>query len=105
MKDVIKSNRFAHAPNTQIAAVLLAPSILFCLALCLVWPQVWVIGAVAVMAWIVLNSHFFGFIGKKTGTLFLIKSILFTFLDNTAMAAGIFCGLIAAFRVSKGSSV
>ncbi len=91
--DILKKKRFAHARMSQILSIL--ASYLFIMSLIL-WnyPGAGLISFFLLSLLLLLNFEFFLFLYTEKGTIFMIKSILFTYMDMLIMGLGIISGFI-----------
>lgn len=94
-KTLYSNEAFGHTAKTQKLSVILATSILF---ISLITPTV--SGALLVF-WLVLNLRFWIFLFHKRGTLFVLRSIIWTFLDHLIYAGGILNGALRFFLSRK----
>lgn len=92
-EDVYKKRRFSHAQVSQILSIvvsyLLAISVLF-----LYQPWVRTASLALLILFLVLNLKFFIFLHGKRGMFFMLKSLLYTYVDMLVMGLGIVTGLI-----------
>jgi len=96
-KDVFKEKRYAHSSIDQIASVVCVFIIFISLVLGVMFSKSnFLITFIGLMAFILLNSDFFKFIQKEGNNTFLLKAIIFTFIDNLVMALGIGAGFFTA---------
>ncbi len=92
-KDLFKKKRFSHARMNQIISIavsyLLIASLFF-------WYRVEVrrVSFILLFIFLFLNWEFFAFLYKEKGLFFLIKSILFAYLDALIMGLGILAGIL-----------
>lgn len=92
-KQLGKNNTgFAHSSKRQITAVILAPLGLLLFVTAFLKLNTFYLPVLIVLSWAALNYKFMLYLGREKGILFMLTALLFTFIDNLVMAAGIFCG-------------
>lgn len=82
-----------HSPREQLAALLLAFTILAQVAVAVRHSVMLLYLPIPVAAWIFLNTHFFDFLYRQRGFAFAAKSVFFTFFDQLVMLAGACTGI------------
>jgi len=92
LSNVLRKRRFCHAGAAQLSAV--AASFLSVPALGLMPP----LGGVLILASVLFSMNFHLRTYSKFGPAFTVKSIVFTWLDQLVMAAGILLGFIVHLR-------
>ena len=95
IKDVIRKKTFAHARLTQLFSILAV--FLTCLFFVLTMEQ---LGSLFLLAFVICNARFFGFILRQRGFVFFLKALVWTFIDQIAMGFGVMAGMIY-FKVRK----
>lgn len=92
-KDIFKKKRFSHAKIDQIITIIVSFSLIISL---IFWQQAGARIAFfgLLFVFLLLNYNFFIFLCREKGLLFLIKSIIFTYLDMLVMGLGISAGLV-----------
>lgn len=101
-RDILEKKRFCHARMNQIVSILVA----YLLIISLVFSHnlnVRIIFFIFLFVFLVLNYDFFVFLYKERGFLFLIRSIIFTYLDMLVMGLGILAGF--THSIVKGRNI
>jgi len=101
-EDVIRRGRFAHSTLDQILSVVIAPAMFIAvIAAAARAPFCIILSLSLVLAFLSLNADFFLTLRRKTGTLFIVQAVAFTFLDCLTYAAGVGCGFINSLFQGK----
>ena len=90
-RDIFKKRRFSHARANQLLSILVVYLIVLSL-LIVCQQQIWSIRFGLLIIFLILNYGFFRFLYKEKGLLFLIGSVVFTFLDSLIMGLGAITG-------------
>lgn len=85
---------FAHASLRQLISVILAGHSAALIILQIAGYPIPVLTVSLMGAWLLLNAHFFSFLCAQRGSLFGVRSMVFTFIDQMSMCAGIIAGFI-----------
>lgn len=83
---------FAHARLNQILSIIICLSSLPLLATLALWPQKVTLIYILLGIFLALNAPFFRFLLKEKGALFMLKSVILTYLDMLVMGIGILSG-------------
>ena len=83
---------FAHSSFTQIVGIAIALSISLTLLLSSLYKFNPALLTGMFLIWFLCNFSFFRFLQKEKGFIFLLKGIMFTFIDNIVMGVGIISG-------------
>ena len=83
---------FAHAKSNQIASLVICPLSLLSLITLKLWPPSIILSFMLLGIFLVLNIPFFIFLGKEKGVVFMLQSILLTYLDMLIMGGGVLSG-------------
>jgi glycosyltransferase involved in cell wall biosynthesis len=90
----VRRGQFAHASIQQIAAIGLTVSALLWLTLGVETAR-WVAAPAVMVTSLVLRRAFLIECAKRHGVVFALQAALFTWVDQTIMAAGMVCGFVA----------
>ncbi|MBC7715160.1 MAG: glycosyltransferase family 2 protein [Rhizobacter sp.] len=87
---------FSHALRSQLTSIALVGVFWLYLVFCTLFLQadLLLISFILLCVWLFVNRLYFSFLANEESPFFTIRSILFTFMDQTILGAGIFCGLI-----------
>jgi glycosyltransferase involved in cell wall biosynthesis len=86
---------FAHAKLNQIASLIISPIVLLNFMTLKFWPQNTILVYMLLGMFLALNTPFFKFLYKEKGTVFMLKSLIVTYIDMLVMGAGILSGALS----------
>ena len=95
---------FAHSPKEQlISLMIIAAWWLYCIG-ALFFPLMAGPGLALMVCWLALNMRFFLFLWREAGFSFLCKALIYTWIDQSVMLAGLICGFLVHLPLLRHQS-